>query len=400
MTRPRSTSRTPFLRPNSLNSRTFSVVSLIVLSLFGLLSVTVCSRKDPILIGLSGPMEGRYSDLGVQVRNGVRLFIEEVNDAGGLRMEDGTKRRVRLVIRDDGTTPEEAVKADRELFAEGVSAILGHMLSSQSIAALSALDETGLAMVSPTSTTDDLSGRDDGFFRIIPSVAYTAAALAEYTRDRLDLVNAAVITDSDNAAFTDSFAVAFIREFEKRGGAVAGEFSFSSGGNPDFRRISLRIQETDCDLILIAASARDTVNLLRDARALGVGGQAVLSRWSRTPVLLQFGGAAVENALTASSFPDSDFSPRYREFVLRYQDRFGTQPSFFSALGYEAAGYLATGLERTGGSRFGLRQALRDIRAFEGLMGTISLDEFGDARRTLYIEKVRGGRFVPAGQVN
>ncbi|MGM0611741.1 MAG: ABC transporter substrate-binding protein, partial [Thermodesulfobacteriota bacterium] len=55
-----------------------------------------CGERNKILVGFSGPLTGKYSDLGVQGRNGVTLAIEEINAQGGLN-----GRKLELIPKDD-----------------------------------------------------------------------------------------------------------------------------------------------------------------------------------------------------------------------------------------------------------------------------------------------------------
>lgn len=104
--------------------------SLLLLVFAGLLLSHACSQ-EPILIGFSANLTGTYSDLGVQGRNGASLALERINEEGGV-----AGRKLRLLARDDGNTAQQARQADRDLIANGVVAIIGHMTSAQSQAAL------------------------------------------------------------------------------------------------------------------------------------------------------------------------------------------------------------------------------------------------------------------------
>ena len=51
---------------------------------------------DPIKIGVDGPFTGGSSSMGVSMRDGVRLAVEEINQSGGV-----LGRKLQLVERDD-----------------------------------------------------------------------------------------------------------------------------------------------------------------------------------------------------------------------------------------------------------------------------------------------------------
>ena len=91
-----------------------------------------CDQKEaPIKVGFVGPLSGRLSVLGVAGRNGATLAVEETNGMGGVN-----GRPVELIVRNDEQDEKKALKADKDLLNENVVAIIGHMTSTMSLAAL------------------------------------------------------------------------------------------------------------------------------------------------------------------------------------------------------------------------------------------------------------------------
>src|SRR5437879_9146163 len=65
---------------------------------------------DPIKVGLSGPFTGGSSSMGVSMRDGVKLAVDEINKAGGV-----LGRPIQLVERDDEAKNELGVQIAQEL---------------------------------------------------------------------------------------------------------------------------------------------------------------------------------------------------------------------------------------------------------------------------------------------
>ena len=74
--------------------------------------------------------------------------------------------------------------------------------------------------------------------------------------------------------------------------------------------------------------------------------------------------------------------------------RYGKEPSFGAAFGYETALVLSSALTKTGGKAEGLREALLDTKNFKALMDKISFDQYGDVVRPFYLSVVNDGKFV------
>ena len=120
-----------------------------------------CEMKEPVKIGYAGGLTGRVADLGIAGRDGVILAVEEINSAGGIN-----GREVKLLVKDDKQDAETAVNVNEELIQQGVAAIIGHMTSSMSKAGVKAINDKKVFMLSPTTSTNELTGLDDYFFRL------------------------------------------------------------------------------------------------------------------------------------------------------------------------------------------------------------------------------------------
>ena len=66
---------------------------------------TFALAADPIKIGVDGPFTGGSSSMGVSMRDGVRLAIDEINKSGGV-----LGRQLQAVERDDEAKNERGVQ--------------------------------------------------------------------------------------------------------------------------------------------------------------------------------------------------------------------------------------------------------------------------------------------------
>ena len=368
----------------------------LALSLFLLLllsSLFSCSR-EPILIGFSGPLTGVYSDLGVQGRNGVTLALEEINSQDGIANRD-----LRLLSRDDKNSPEQAKKVDRELLAKDVVAVIGHMTSSQTLAALPVFEEAGVVLLSPTTSTPRLSRKKDMFFRVNPSSDRIARALGRFARERLELTRVHTVRDTDNHAYTKPFTDHFIQGFKEAKEKVPQKCVFSSKQLEKWTGVVDCLQQGSPQGIMIAASARDTAALCASLQKQSWQSTILVSGWAAARNLLRKGGEAVEGLyLAKSGYADKDKSS-YQRFLRRYRERFGSKPSFPAVQGYHAAMVLARALKKTGGRRVGLPKALTSVKDFPSYYGKLSLNEYGDIIMPVHILRVQNGSFAVEAKI-
>jgi branched-chain amino acid transport system substrate-binding protein len=382
---------------------------LVVVSL-----IAGCLSPHPIRVGFTGELTGKQADLGVHGRNGVQLAVESINAAGGI---DG--RPIELLVHDDLGTPEGAQAADRALIEAGVVAIIGHMTSGQTMAAIPIINDAEVVLISPTTSTYELSGLDDYFFRVNPDNLAEARILARRVCGELGLSRVTGIYDVDNAAYTRTFWTAFVETCQALGQQAVAEVVFSAAEASDLVPLVSELRSYQPDALIIIAAAWDTALIAQQTRLQDWPVPLFATGWSHTETLLQNGGRAIEGMEMIMSF-DLDYqadaptlldkdcvtqslllsaSNALQAFKTCYQQRFGQAPIFASAQAYEAMMVLMEALKETRGNARGLPDALTSIKDYEGLNTKLSLDEYGDVIRPQFLVTVRDGEFVTLGMV-
>jgi branched-chain amino acid transport system substrate-binding protein len=348
-----------------------------------------CTAKEPIRVGFVAQLTGVQAKLGVQERNGAQLAVEEINAAGGI-----VGRSIELVVRDDLGTPEGARAADQQLIDAGVVAIIGHATSGQTVAGLAVTNPARVVMLSPTTSTPELSGQDDYFFRIAQTLVSRAAMFAQHVYQDRNLTRIAGIYDTDNTVYSKAFLDAFVAKYQSLGGKVVAEASFSSRAQPDFAPLAAQLRASNPDGLLIIAADIDTALIAQRTRLIDWPIPLFASAWAQTETLISTGGRAVEGLEIEFSNPLDSQTPAYLDFKTRYQARFGQAPAFGAVLGYEAIKVLAAALQETGGRAEGLAQALAGIKNFKGLSDTFSFDTYGDVVRPAFLGVIRDSKYA------
>ncbi|MEL7656010.1 MAG: ABC transporter substrate-binding protein [Bacillota bacterium] len=370
------------------NSKILFIVFALLIGAAALILINNMN-KEPISIGFVAQLTGKQAELGVQERNGVQLAVEMINESGGIH-----GRMIELVVRDDLGVPEGARAADKELIDEGVIAIIGHATSGQTAAGLETTNPADVVLLSPTVSTPKLSGIDDNFVRVYPSFKESAEAFAEYTYQGDGIKRLAIIYDGDNAAYSKTYSEAFAEKFRSLDGTVTNEVMFSSVVQPNFQPLLAKLSEDKPNGLLIIASDIDTALIAQRTRLMDWSIPLYTSAWAQTETLISNGGQAVEGLKLEQSYALTSETPIFLDFKARYEARFGGDPSFGAAFGYEAAQVLAEAMKKTGGSAEGLKEALLSIRDFQGVIDTFSIDRFGDVERPFYLSSIHNGKFV------
>lgn len=348
-----------------------------------------CAPPDPIRLGFVGGVSGRVADLGIAGRNGVQIAVELRNRAGGI-----TGHPIELVIRDDEQDPVVAEQVTRELIAQGVVAIIGPMTSVMAMRMVPIMNEAQVPLISPTVTTNHLSGLDDYFFRIVSATQIIATKSALYQRNVQHLQRMAAIYDLRNKAYTESWLSDFRKVFIQNGGEMDKILSFSSGEDTTFLQIARDLlSDPPVDGVVIIANSVDAALLCQQIRKLDRRLPIAVSEWGATERLLELGGKAVEGITAAQLFDRNSTAPSYRSFYQAYRERFGQEPGFAGAAAFDAANVVLDALAQRS-SKQNLKQTLLTMHRFEGVQNPLIFDEFGDVKRQTFITAIRGGQFI------
>jgi len=348
-----------------------------------------CANREPILLGLSVGITGKYGDLGVQARDGALLAVETINNHGGVG-----GRPIQLEVRDDLGTPKDAQLVDQELVDMGVVAIIGHITSQQTLAAYPIAESANVVLFSPTTSTPELSGKKDHFFRLVAPNPTEGQVLAQHIYANRDLAKVAVIYEVDNQAFSLSLLDSFTKNYAALGGRLAGMIEYSSSAGVDFMKLVEQLRASgSADGLLIIAPPVDTALIAQRVRIEDWPIPLFATAWSQSQDLISKGGKAVEGLEIPLTYDPNNQSASYLDFQTRYQKRFGREPTLYAGITYDVVSILAKALEKTGGEREGLAEALVGTE-IEGIASAVSLDEYGEVIRDWFLLSIQDGEFI------
>ena len=356
--------------------------------LAGMLGLFACSPPPPIVLGFVGALTGRVADLGVEGRNGVTLAVELRNKAGGVK-----GRQVELLAEDDQHNPAMARQAVGKLIDLKVDALIGPMTSAMALVVVPLVNQAQLVMVSPTVTTNSLSGLDDYFFRVLPATSRYAKKDAKYHFDRLGLRRVAAVVDVNNRAYTEGWLADYRSAFAVGGGEVVDRVDFSSSGEVLFADLARRLLASQPDGILILANAVDTAMLCQHLRQLDPSLPLTTSEWAATEQLIEVGGRSVEGLVIEQFLDRQSTQAAYLKFRQNYLDRFGKLPGFAGLTAFDATNVVLDAIEFQAVGQ-PLKQSLLARKTFAGTQVPVVFDAFGDASHETFLTTVKDGLFV------
>ena len=357
---------------------------LIAVALLGCESI-----EEPIRIGFVAGTSGRVADLGLSGRDAVQLIVEQINSSGGI-----TGRKIELHIKDDKQQPEVARQAVNELINEVVVAIIGPMTSDMAVAVTPLLNEARVLNVSPTVTTQQLSGLDDYFFRVSSTTREYATRSARYQIKSDNMRRIAAAYDLNNRSFTENWLENFTKSFTADGGQIITATGFKTDDNKTLLETARELLAPKPDGVLIIANSMDSALLCQQIRKIAPDMRITLADWGATERLLELGGKAVEGVTVVQTFDRENPAPRYQAFREAYIKRYDREPGFPGVYAYDATEVILTALRAQKRGKT-LKETILALRKFEGLQGEFSFDDYGDVMRSnASISVVRDRKFV------
>ena len=288
----------------------------------------------------------------------------------------------------------EAVVADAQ-----VVGVIGTLCSGAAVEASPVISEASLSMISPSNTspvlTSDLFGNagsdyHKGYYRVADNDLIEASVVAHFSYDELGLRTMVTIHDGDpyTSAISNAFAVAF----REHGGTVP-VLSQVAKGQTDMAAVLARFDEADPDGVFIPLFAAEATSLIQQlARRDTMEGVTIISGAATlvTEFLalpesegVYFTGPDLGDSSNTNQATGRSFADVLAAFDATYG---GPSTSPYWAHGYDATTLLLSVIKQIavvdGDTLYidhaALRDALDGTAGFQGIIGTMTCDEFGD----------------------
>jgi len=368
---------------------------LIALSSLFALALAACQpagsgSQDPIKIGYLGPLTGDAASYGVDTLNGVKMALEEINAAGGI---DG--RVVQLVAEDGRCTGSDAASAAQKLVhVDKVVAIIGGQCSGETLAAAPITEAAEIILLSPLSSSPDVTAAGDFVFRDYPSDALKTKAMAAYFAEQ---GYTKIATIGENTDFCTAFRDA-LKEEVGEDALVFDELV--EPNTKDFRTLVTRLKDVEFDVFFPNCQGPPVcAAMMQQLRELGIEAPAIGHDVADAQSVIEVGGEAVEGLRTINvpaSGKDSNFE-------VTYVGTYGEPQSnlAFAAHAYDAANVLFEAIGAVGTEGPAIRDYLYSLEGFDGVVGRFSFDENGDVLGIPYVLKeIQNGKFVKLADIS
>jgi branched-chain amino acid transport system substrate-binding protein len=314
----------------------------------------LAQSKEPILIGVTGPLTGQYAQYGAQWKRGFDVALDEINANGGIN-----GRPLAYVFEDSQSDPRQTVTIARKYVAdERIVVEIGDFSSAASMAASPIYQAAGLVQFGFSNSHPDFTKGGDYIWSNAVNQKDEMPLLADFARD-LGLKKVAILhLNSDWGRTAKDLLVAAIKE---RGGEVVGSEGYLAD-EKDFRSAIVRTRSAGPDSIALISYYPDGAQLTRQIRQAGITQPIIAGGSIYSPKFLELGGNEVNGVLTTVPFYPEDPRPLVQAFVRKFVAKFNEQPDAYNARAYDTVILLATVMRQFGADRKAIKEGLGKIK--------------------------------------
>lgn len=363
----------------------FSALFLLTLTI----GVSPAHAAASIKIGVAGAHSGDLASYGLPTLKATQLVVKEINDKGGI---NGSP--VELLVEDDACKPEIATNTATKLVTGGVKAVVGHICSGATKAALPIYRDAKVLVISPSATTPGLtqSGDYPNFYRTIAADDTQARTQVQFTLDTLKAQKIAVLHDKgDYGKGLAEYAKTFI---EQSGKAEVTLFEGVTPGAVDYSAVVQKIKRSNADAVIFGGYHPEASKIVGQMRQKRLTIPFVSDDGVKDMTFIKVAGKDAEGVY-ATGPADVSSNPVTKIYRDTFKAAEGTEPGAFFDNAVAAALALTHAIGKAGSAE--PEAVAKALRSYEVAtpFGNIKFDAKGEPVGIGFsMYQVRNGQFV------
>lgn len=356
--------------------------------------------KD-IRIGGDFEMTGGVASFGQSAVNGAKLAFKQVNASGGV-----LGKQINFIVADNKSEPSESANAVTKLVTQDkVSAIIGAVASSNTLAAAQIATDNKVPMLTPTSTNPKVTVDDNGkvkdyMFRSCFIDPFQGTVMANFAAKTLKAKTAVIYIDN-SSDYSKGLAQFFEENFVKNGGQILAKEAFLQK-DQDFKATLTKIKGYNADVIYVPGYYEEVGKIVKQARELGITGPMLGGDGWDSPKLVEIAGKDVlNNTFFSNHYSPEDQDQSVVKFVQDYKAEYNQNPDALAALGYDAAMMLVNAIKEAGSADpIKIKDALAATKNLKLVTGQVSLDASHNPVKSAVIIEMKDGKQVFKEKIN
>jgi branched-chain amino acid transport system substrate-binding protein len=353
---------------------------------------------NEIVVGSHLDLSGPVAPGMPQLRNGMQMRFDELNEAGGVN-----GRKIRLIVEDNGSQPQMAVRAVEKLIkSDHVFALVNSFGSGTNAAVVKRATSEGAIYFAPwgaSAILHNIAGDTPLLFTTIPNydTAMTVALdwmIDQYKPNKIGFIH-------QEGPLGELVRAGIKKALDKHGMSLAAEAGYKVG-DIDFSSQVARMKAAEVDLIVTATITRETVGVQTEIKKIGWNNVRVITASpGHTLIVLKLGKEALDGLYGAASwkvFDPAEGTDWTKQWAASYKKRFNLDADENALLSYANTDWFIRGLEAAGRdlTTDGMVKALQASTEDNVIFFAPEHFEHGHiSPESVTVDQAKGGRWLP-----
>ena len=300
--------------------------------------VAAQDAKDSFTIGGVLPLSGPYASLGIAMRKGAELAIEEKGQV--------LKKPVRALWEDTETKPQISVQKANKLIAAGASMLFGDGASIQTMAIMPVAAQRKVPLIVTGSAADAITGanRNAYTFRTSSQIhAETQLVTAYITKQKMKAIYVVAVDQQQGRAAADTMKA----NMDKLGVKIVG-VDFTPLGNADYSLVIDKVAKSGADGVLVVTAGADSSTFLKQAGQVKLASKLKIFGVGFDDNDAMAVGDDIVGVQSVARYHFSYDTPANRKFVQAYRQKYNEYPDAMAGNAYDGMKWFLEVVEATG----------------------------------------------------
>jgi len=353
------------------------IVVLIIFLAFSSLWFGCSSEKKEdskvIKIGAILPLTGGASYIGNSVLKGLQLA------------NDSYKNDIELIYKDSQGIPKNAISIYNKLLSINHIRIFIPVFSGVTNALIPLADKDSTLLFATTVSSSDITHKSQNLFRLFVNANNDAKKIAQFAIDSLHYKKFYIIYVNDD--FGQDYSKTFKKTIINNSGIILGEDSYGRN-DLNFKNIinAISFNKSKIDAIYLLGYDNNMIPLFKqyfEAKInIPILTIATVNQPEIRDQIISMKPSNIDIYFTNTTLYKKDNNKIKDEFFYNFKKKFNDKPNYFSAFAYDLLNIIHKAQKRNGKI---ITESILD-NEFEGVMGKIKFDKFGDANFPMIIE--------------
>jgi branched-chain amino acid transport system substrate-binding protein len=370
--------------------RVTSALSAVALAAGVSFMTAPAKAQEEFKIGVVASLTGGFAGPAKDSLDGIQAWIKQRGLKG---------KKIVLETLDDETNPVGAANAFRRLASDPNVKLIYAIVPSSSVLAIKSLASEFKVPIISAGAADSIGIPADPYlFKVAPAVRDFMIVLAQYAKSK-GFKRIAMLTGTD--AFGQAEIAAMRTLAPEHGLEIVASETYSSE-DTNFNAQLTRIRAANADIFYNGAIGRASILAFKQTKQMGLKPHLVMGQ---SVVVQSFyagiGGTNVADGLMVpiqlGSFGPEAGGAEMAALYAELQKGLGRQPAYFNTFGYDVGLITEAGVNKSNGTRQGIRDALESLKDLPAVNGPVNYkpgDHTGQNFRSIAIGRLENGKPV------